>query len=115
MTFALLALFTSALTQSPNDAEKAFRAMEQALSSAETLEVTFESTWEGGQPCEVQSRWKGTVALAKGNKFAFAGEVEILSQRSTMTVVSDGTTLLVKGNRFGIPGIEPEKGALRTP
>jgi outer membrane lipoprotein-sorting protein len=72
----------------PNDAEKLFRDMEKKVTSAKTLECTFEAKLEA--PRDQNGTITGEVVLADGNKWFTEYGGEVGGRKGKTTSISDG-------------------------
>jgi outer membrane lipoprotein-sorting protein len=72
-----------------NEAEKLFRDMEKKIASATTLACDFECKIEGGP--DLEKSYKGSLALAEGNKFHMEVSSKGNDQPFKRVVTSDGT------------------------
>jgi outer membrane lipoprotein-sorting protein len=120
LTFVL-----SATAPAPNQAEKLFRAMEKALASAKTLQVTFTHTTavspddgpKKSKKLRKERLWKGTLTLAAGDKLRFEGEWEVrqLLYRSPLKIVSDGSRMRFERGIYRLEGVESHSSTHPTP
>jgi outer membrane lipoprotein-sorting protein len=74
----------------PNEAEKLFREMDKKVTSAKSLECTFEAKVEGGKEA---GTIKGSLMLTEGNKSRLEMSFEHSGKTDKETMVSDGTKM----------------------
>lgn len=78
--------------QGINEAEQLFRKMEAKLLKARTLECAFEVKMAGG---DGSGEFKGSVALAEGNKLRVELAGKFGEKGGTLTIVSDGVKIVI--------------------
>ena len=93
LTLALLALVAWPAAAQENEAEKLFRAMEQKVRTAKTLQLRFDSSVT--IPPQTGSL-KGTLILGEGDKVRLEFGGKPFGVEFKLTVVSDGTTMSLK-------------------
>src|SRR4051812_12873461 len=89
LTLALLALVAWPAAAQENEAEKLFRALEQKVRTAKTLQLHFNAVITGADA----KKWntKGSMILGEGDKFRAEYESKRFGQEFKFTDVSDGT------------------------
>jgi outer membrane lipoprotein-sorting protein len=89
LTMALLALVTWPAAAQENEAEKLFRALEQKVRTAKTLQLRSDATITGADG----KKWhyKGSAIVGEGDKFRWEIEGKRLGHEWKRTYVSDGT------------------------
>jgi len=90
MRTVFLAVAVLALGQETNQAEKLFRSAEKMLADAESVQLSMESTLKASKG---ESKVKGTMLLAKGNKARVEVSGEFFGKPFKMEMVSDGTKM----------------------
>jgi outer membrane lipoprotein-sorting protein len=84
------ALLTAAAAQDGDEAEKRFRAMEQRLNKARTVQLAFRVDADlGGE----KAKLSGTLALAAGNKARLRVKGAVLGTNVDAELVSDGARM----------------------